>query len=426
MDTLRYGDSGPFVQYLQLALTRAGYNPGNIDGVFGTRTLDALLEFQRDNDLADDGIAGMRTWAALYPYLAGYTLRVARAGDSFYKLAQQYHTGVAAIETANPDITAGNIPIGAELVIPLDFPAVPENLIWSYALSEIVLDGLAARYPFIQRYDAGASVMGKRLSAAKIGSGEQEVFYNASHHANEWITTPVLWRFLEEYAAAFAAGGSIGGISARELYEKTSLYLMPLVNPDGVDLVTGALDSGDSYYAQARAMAEYYPAIPFPEGWKANIRGVDLNLGYPAGWEEAKRIKFAQGFTRPGPRDFVGTAPLAELENRVVYDFTRGHDFLLTLSYHTQGMVIYYKYLDYDPPRADEIAQAFSEASGYSAEITPLSSGYAGYKDWFIQTYNRPGYTIEAGRGQSPLPLSQFDTIYRDNLGILTLGMALA
>ena len=66
-----------------------------------------------------------------------------------------------------------------------------------------------------------------------------------------------------------------------------------------------------------------------------------------------------------------------------------------------------------------------SEASGYALEETPYSSGFAGYKDWFIQQYDRPGYTIEVGRGTSPLPLSQFGKIYRDNLGILTLGMAL-
>ena len=57
---------------------------------------------------------------------------------------------------------------------------------------------------------------------------------------------------------------------------------------------------------------------------------------------------------------------------------------------------------------------------------TPYNSGFAGYKDWFIQSYDLPGYTIEAGQGQNPLPLSQFADIYRENEGILTLGMVLA
>ena len=56
-------------------------------------------------------------------------------------------------------------------------------------------------------------------------------------------------------------------------------------------------------------------------------------------------------------------------------------------------------------------------------EDTPYASGFAGYKDWYIKVFARPGYTIEVGLGENPLPLSQFDSIYERNLGILTLGL---
>lgn len=55
----------------------------------------------------------------------------------------------------------------------------------------------------------------------------------------------------------------------------------------------------------------------------------------------------------------------------------------------------------------------------------PFASSFAGYKDWFLQEYRRPGYTIEAGIGNNPLPISQFNEIYNDNLGILVLGTVL-
>ena len=85
--------------------------------------------------------------------------------------------------------------------------------------------------------------------------------------------------------------------------------------------------------------------------------------------------------------------------------------------------MIYWRYLDYEPPESRNIAGSFSAVSGYAVEETPYLSGFAGYKDWFIQDFDRPGYTIEAGLGENPLPLSQFDAIYERNLGILTLGM---
>lgn len=64
--------------------------------------------------------------------------------------------------------------------------------------------------------------------------------------------------------------------------------------------------------------------------------------------------------------------------------------------------------------------------AGYTLEDTPYGSSFAGYKDWFIQSYYLPGYTIECGLGSNPLPISQFDTIYAENEGILVLGAVLA
>ena len=150
--------------------------------------------------------------------------------------------------------------------------------------------------------------------------------------------------------------------------------------------------------------------------------GVDLNLQFPALCEKAKEIKYTQGFNKPAPRDFVGFGPLTEPESLAIYNFTLSHNFSLILSYHSQGEVIYWQFQDYNPPRSLEIGEKLSQASGYSLEETPFNSSFAGYKDWFIQNYNNPGYTIEVGIGENPLPISQFDEIYNDNLGVLVLS----
>ena len=422
METLRFGSRGAQVEYLQLALQRAGYRDLAVDGIFGARTRDAVRDFQQRNGLFPDGVVGRLTWNRLMPYLKGYTTYTVRRGDTLYKIAQKFGTDLRRILTANPTVDPQNLQIGSVVYVPYDFALVPTNVQYSYILLTLLTEGLAVRYPFLKTGSFGQSVMGKNLVYIRIGTGAKEVFYNAAHHANEWLTTPVLLKFTEDYADAFSQGGSIGGTPANTLFRNYSLYLAPMVDPDGVDLVTGVLSSG-GYYNQAVRIAEQYPQVSFPSGWKANIAGVDLNLQYPANWDEAKRIKFEQGFTSPAPRDFVGKAPLVVPESYAVYRFTKSHNFLLTLSYHSQGKLIYWKYLDYEPARSREIADYFGEVSGYSVEETPYASGFAGYKDWFIETYNRPGYTIEVGLGQSPLPVSQFPEIYRANLGILVGGM---
>lgn len=418
---LRRGDRGPYVETVQLALTRAGFSPGNIDGIFGSRTDAAVRAFQRANGLQADGIVGQRTLAALKPYLTGYVEYTVKRGDTLSSIARRYGTTVEALLTANPRENPNLIFAGETLIIPLPFDVVPTNVSYTSELTELVNEGLAARYPFIRKRRIGTSVTGSPIEALVMGSGAKQVFYNASHHANEWITTPLVLKFLEDYAEAYASGRRIGNVSAAKLFTGATLHVVPLVNPDGVDLVTGAIDSG-SAYDTARRYAANYPSIPFPSGWKANIRGVDLNSNYPADWEKEREVKFAAGFTRPGPREYVGPNALSEPESRAVYDYTDENRFDLAIAYHTQGRVIFWKYQDYEPTGAEAIAERMASGSGYTLREGPANS-YAGYRDWFISRFNKPGYTVEAGSGVNPLPLSQFNAIYRDNLPILTTGM---
>lgn len=299
---------------------------------------------------------------------------------------------------------------------------VPTDVKYTYDIMANAVRRLLEKYPDLEAGTIGRSVMGKDILYLRLGTGPLQVCYNASFHANESITTPVLLKFAEQMMQAYADGTDIQGVVPRLLFEACTLYLVPMVNPDGVDLVNGALTRGESYQ-YARRIAAQYPDIPFPDGWKANIEGVDLNLQFPAGWELAKEIKFAQGYNRPAPRDYVGMAPLTAPESRAMYVFTREHDFQLIIAYHTQGEVIYWKYLNYEPENSYRIARYFSQVSGYQVEETPRASGYAGYKDWFIEAYDRPGYTVEAGLGTNPLSMEQFAKIYSDNLGILLGGL---
>lgn len=297
-------------------------------------------------------------------------------------------------------------------IVKTDVPMTP-------TLAEQTILDLVARYPFLRSQVLTETGRGRKIRTLVLGNGKRKVIYSASHHANEWITTPVLLKFAEEFAQALESGGEIFGVPASDLAARATVYMVPMVNPDGVALVTGEIGPGDRGYERAAEIESNFPEIPFPAGWKANLAGVDLNLQYPAKWLRAREIKFAQGYDRPAPRDYVGRAPLNQPESRAMAGYTEYIDPDLVLAYHAQGREIYWTFLDYEIPGARELGERFAQVSGYTLAAPPEQSSYAGYKDWFIQAFRRPGYTIEVGLGENPLPLSQFDEIYRDNLGIL-------
>lgn len=291
------------------------------------------------------------------------------------------------------------------------------------ALQTARLRRLRAQYPFVYSKVLAQTAHGRKLYALQLGQGDRKILITAAHHANEYITAMLVWTLLERYCRALCGGGSFGGADAGALYHRTMLYLVPMVNPDGADLVTGAIAPESDEYRAAQKIAAQFPDIPFPSGWKANLDGVDLNLNYPAGWEQARQIKAALGVSAPAPRDYVGARPLSEPETMALASYTCCVHPDLVLAYHTQGRVIYHRYGDACPPEAERLAAAFSAASGYALADVPPQSAHAGYKDWFIRRFRRAGFTIEAGLGENPLPLTQLPLLCAEHERLWAVAM---
>lgn len=376
---------------------------------------DTLSEFQKQQSLPVTGIPDARTEAALQPWLLGYVTHVIRRGDTLWALSRRYGTALSRILAANPHLMPENLPIGAEVRIPLPFRLVPRDIPMTSAICRDCLEGLAVRCPAGETELLTTTASGRQIHSFRLGTGARRILLTAAHHGNEWITATLLLAFLEDCTEALIAGDR----ETEALFRENTVLFVPMVNPDGVDLVTGAIPPDSDEYRYARALAACYPSIPFPDGWKANLLGVDLNLNYPAGWEEAREIKFSRGFLLPGPRDYVGSVPLDQRETRALAKLTERFQPSLVLAFHSQGQVIYWQFRDIPVPGARALGERMAEASGYSLEDTPYASSFAGFKDWFIQAFHRPGYTVEVGFGTNPLPLGQFARIYEDNSRLL-------
>ncbi|MDQ0224879.1 M14 family metallocarboxypeptidase [Metabacillus niabensis] len=277
------------------------------------------------------------------------------------------------------------------------------------------LNQLVTLYPFLQKEIIGYSVLGKPIVELKIGNGPKKIHMNGSFHANEWITTSIMMYWLKNFLASLVNNQLLDGNCCSSLYKEVTLSFVPMVNPDGVDLVRNGLPNNSKYNKLILEINGY--SLDFSQ-WKANIRGVDLNNQYPANWEIEKERKIPKG---PAPRDYPGDAPLTEPEAIALADIVQKRQFDRVLAFHTQGEEIYWGYLGKEPKEAGQIVAEFERLSGYKA-IRNIDS-HAGFRDWFVNEYEKSGFTIELGLGVNPLPFEQFDEMYTKSKGIFLAAL---
>lgn len=147
---------------------------------------------------------------------------------------------------------------------------------YNFDIFKTDLDNLISTYSFLDVFSIGKSVLGNDLYCIRLGIGKKQVFYSGAYHANEWITSPVLMKFIRDFCEAYKSNSTIYGYSALDIFKNTSIYIVPMVNPDGVNLVTGFFSPSSPLYQHFRSISNDYPIIPFPNGWKANFNGESL------------------------------------------------------------------------------------------------------------------------------------------------------
>ena len=168
----------------------------------------------------------------------------------------------------------------------------------------------------------GYSTLGQPIYGVHVGSyeGNQELI-ECSINAREYFVTTLLVSMVKYLATQEINGG---------------IYVLPLVNPDGVRLVLDGVDWFKCSATRTFAVGINDGSTNFSQ-WKANALGVDLNVNFDALWGEGTQNVFC-----PSSGNFVGYYPNSERETRLLIDFADAVQPNITLSYHTKGEVIFY------------------------------------------------------------------------------------
>lgn len=301
----------------------------------------------------------------------------------------------------------------------VDLKLPPQNIVnpkqvYTYEQMKKDILQLERTYPdLIKTEIIGKSVDGRNIYAVKLGKGKEEIFINGAHHAREHMTTNLIMEMIDVYADYYTRNLTLDGYNVRKVLDQTSIWFVPMVNPDGVTLV----QKGHKSAKNPNHVLKLNGYSTDFSGWKANIRGVDLNRQYPADWENVRNVA-----SKPGPENYKGKQPLSEPEVIAIAKFTLEHNFKAAVAYHSSGEILYWYFNQGTAAMARDkaIANKIASKTGYSLVPASKNPSGGGFTDWFIQEFKKPGFTPEISPhvGPKPVPLKNFDRIWKQNRSI--------
>jgi Zinc carboxypeptidase. len=235
----------------------------------------------------------------------------------------------------------------------------------------------------------GKSLFGRDIIAVFTGSGKPRALIHGGIHSRENITSKLcIWQIIRHL--------------------DINLCYVPMVNPDGVELCRGGVQTAPENYRSFLLSVNGGDDFSL---WKANGRAVDINVNFNAAWGTG-----AQNLKVPARESYIGEYSESEPETKALVSLTERFCFSASISYHTKGEVVYHGFLGNYPYLSE--AEKLARIAGYPLLSSGGSAG--GYKDWFVLQGYGLGLTFEVGDDSLPHPLGDeaFFKLLRENFDI--------
>lgn len=285
--------------------------------------------------------------------------------------------------------------------------SIVNSEIFDYEKNKEYLEKLCRKFPFIKAEAISRTSLSRGIFSLSLGNRQNSVLYIGGVHGCEWITSLALYRFVETLGECLMFNRLIKGINIKKAFGQLGVTIIPCLNPDGVEIAVHGSNS-------AKSMRKFVESLGCEEysQWNSNAMGVDINHNFDAGWHLLRRMEEEKGITGPSSRQFAGSYPESEAETKAITKLCRTFKFRQAIALHSQGEELYWQYGENTPPQSNMMAKILADSCSYKLVNNDGLASHGGFKDWFIEEFSKPAFTLEIGKGKNPLPVSELDSIY--------------
>lgn len=217
------------------------------------------------------------------------------------------------------------------------------------------------------------STQGRNIYVLKLGRGKRKILFVAAIHGREYVSASFLL-YSTEFYARMCTEKSISDAKIQKLFEEYSFYIVPVCNPDSVEI----------------ALGKEIPCADIPDfcayTFKDNANGVNINANFPFEWQEVPLFRH-RGRYAASEKETGNLMCLCEKEN-----------FEKMISLHSRGGCLYWRDAGNKEIKGDsELAQNISDMCRLA--ICPVSEDVkaysGGFENWFRYKYGRPAICVE-------------------------------
>ena len=284
---------------------------------------------------------------------------------------------------------------------------IVKPVLFDYSTNLKTFEELTAEFSFLRPSVIGRTALGRGIFSLSLGNEKNSVILAGGFHGSEWLTSLALYLFTERLCKSISEKTLMCAVDPSIAFSQLGVTIIPCVNPDGVEIATHGIQG-------AKGLKEFVSSLKCDDyrKWNANALGVDINHNFNAGWEKLRQLEREEGIDSPSSRRYGGAFAESEAETRALTRLCRLKKFRSCMALHSQGEEIFWQYGENTPKSAEIMAKILADSCGYRLVNNEGLYSHGGFKDWFIEEFSSPGFTMEIGKGENPLPKEELYEIY--------------